>query len=393
MFGAYDSAEIGHVTSNRSPGVASTTVVSEAEFAAAREEISAWSGYAPTPLYHLASLAETLEMSDILYKDEGPRFGLGSFKALGGSYAGLRVLQRELSDRLNREVSPSEIREGKFASETASITLVAATDGNHGRSLAWGARCFGARCRIYIHQQVSEGRAQAMRDFGAEIVRIDGDYDQSVRLTRREAEDNGWFVVSDTSWAGYVQVPTDVMAGYGVIVDELADQQAQAPTHLLVQGGVGGLAGAMVARLRQRLGRFTRVVVVEPKLAACLYESGRTGVATAVEIEEETLMAGLSCGSPSDLAWKVLAGEVRDFLTVPEGLVGPTMRLAARPVGTDPAIVAGESAVCGLAGLIAAARQPALRDKLGIESESRILVIGSEGATDPEIYRRILAEE
>ena len=194
-----------------------STIVSEADFASAREEISAWSGYAPTPLHRLASLADTLGLGGILYKNEGSRFG--SFKALGGPYAALRVLQRALSERLNREVAPSEIRAGRLAAQASGITVVSATDGNHGRSAL--RRALPDLCPP---EGVSEGRAQTMRKSGAEVVRIDGDYDRSVCAARREAEDNGWFLVSDTSWEGYVRSPTDVMAGYGLIVDEVADQ-------------------------------------------------------------------------------------------------------------------------------------------------------------------------
>lgn len=392
MFEAFESAEIGHVSSSRRAGTASITVISNLDFSTAAAEIENWNGYAPTPLHHLTNLARTLGIRDILYKDEGPRFGLGSFKALGGAYAAMRVLQREISAHSGRSVELSEIREGKLAKEAAEITLVSATDGNHGRSLAWGAKSFGARCRIYIHRAVSDGRAQSIRDYGAEVIRVDGDYDESVGVARQEAEQNGWFVVSDTSWEGYTQPPIDVMAGYGVMVDEIAVQAAQMPTHLFVQGGVGGLAAALTARLRQKMARDIRVAVVEPELAACLYASGETGVATTVAIGEETVMAGLSCGEPSELAWQVLGEEVSDFLTIPDSLVGPTMRLAANPVASDPPIVAGESAICGLAGLIASVRQSELRDKLGLDENSRVLVIGSEGATDLEIYDRILAE-
>ncbi len=141
-----------------------------------------------------------LGVEAVFYKDEGPRFGLGSFKALGGSYAGMRILQRELSRVLDRDVDLREIRLGELAGEAARITLVSATDGNHGRSLAWGAKMFGARCRIYVHRDVSEGRVKAMRDLGATVIVVDGDYDDSVRVTRQDADANGWFVVSDTSW-------------------------------------------------------------------------------------------------------------------------------------------------------------------------------------------------
>ncbi len=390
MFEEFDAAELGYVVGPRVSGNAAQSILKKADFDAAIAEITGWDGYMPTPLHHLQALASELHIFDILYKDEGSRFGLRSFKALGGAYAGMRVLQRELSRRLGRDIQLDDIRDGSLRSEIGKITLTSATDGNHGRSLAWGAQTVGAPCRIYVHKEVSDARIRAMRDLGADVIVVDGDYDHSVHVTREVSEANGWLVVSDTSWDGYTQVPTDVMAGYGVMAEEACASLSIAPTHLFIQGGVGGLAASVTARLRQRMGDATRVVVVEPELAACLFVSGKTGEATNVPILAETLMAGLSCGEPSGVAWQILREEVGDFMTIPENLVGPTMRLLARPLGDDPAIEAGESAVCGLAALIAAARQPELRGKLGLDGNSRVLVIGSEGATDAELYAEIM---
>jgi diaminopropionate ammonia-lyase len=386
----FDTAIIGHVSNRIINGNSAYELLPDDIFSSATAEISAWKGYEWTPLYPLSSLATTLNIADIFYKDEGPRFGLGSFKALGGAYAGLRVLQRVLTKKLGHEVSALEIRNGVYAEEVADITLVSATDGNHGRSLAWGAQMFGAPCRIFIHKEVSKGREQAMSDLGADVVRVNGDYDESVRTTRTEAENNGWYIVSDTSWEGYTQAPTDVMAGYGVMTDEIVEQVPNPPTHLFIQGGVGGLAASVTARLRQKMGHAIRIVVVEPELASCLFASGKSGKATTVTIQEETLMAGLSCGEPSGVAWKILAEEVADFLTIPEKLVAPTMRLMAYPHGNDSSIKAGESAVCGLAALISACRQQSLRESLGLDENSRVLIIGSEGVTDAEIYAQLV---
>ena len=291
-----------------------------------------------------------------------------------------------------QEVSLSDIREGRYRGECEKITLVSATDGNHGRSLAWGCQQFGAPCRIYIHADVSEGRAQIMRDFGADVIRIKGDYDDSVALARSEAEKNGWFVVSDTSWPGYTAPPRDVMSGYGVLTRETCEALGQAPTHVFLQGGVGGMAASIAAALRQYWKEQSpRVVIVEPDRAACLIESARLGQATAVEIAEETIMAGLSCGEPSEIAWQILRDEASDFVTIPDSIVAPTVRLLARPTGVDVAIEAGESAVAGLAALIAISAQPRYADQIGLDQNSRVLLIGSEGVTDPEIFSAIMA--
>lgn len=393
MLDTFSSTELKHVTAVPASGEASEKVVTREDFALAVAEIKTWEGYAETPLYELRDLSKALNVGGVFYKDEGPRFGLGSFKALGGSYAGLRVIQRELTRRLGKIVSTNDIRMGTYADEVAEITLVSATDGNHGRSLSWAAKRFGAPCRIYIHSEVSEGRAQAMRDLGAEVIRVEGDYDASVDAARRDAEDNGRFVVSDTSWEGYTQSPIDVMAGYGVMTREIFDQIDAAPTHVFIQCGCGGLAAGVAASFRQLWeDSAPRIVIVEPELAPCLFETARAGKITKFEVLEETIMAGLSVGKPSGIAWQVLSEEARDYLTIPESLVAPAMRLAAGPLGDDPAIVAGESAIAGLAALVAAAQQTSSREALGLTAESRVLLIGSESATDPEIYKSIMAD-
>ena len=394
MTGLLPDLPMQHAAFTPQPGDAVERVLSRADFDAAEAEITAWDGYAPTPLVSLDAIAEQNGVAKVYYKDEGPRFGLGSFKALGGSYAALRVLAREISKRRGENITPADIRSGAFAAECAQITLVSATDGNHGRSLAWGCQRFGAPCRIYIHAEVSEGRADAMRGLGADVVRIDGDYDASVNLAREEAEANGWFVVSDTSWPGYSEPPRDVMAGYGVMTREICRELEKPPTHVVLQGGVGGLAAGVIAALVQHWGDVApRVVIVEPDRAACLFASAKAGQATTVEIAEETIMAGLSCGEPSEMAWQIISETARDFLAMPDQFVAPTVRLLARPIGQDLAVEAGESAVAGLAAVIAARSDDALSKALDLGPASRVLLIGSEGVTDQEIFDRIMSGE
>ncbi len=388
----FPAADLGYIEARRASGDAAHRVITREAFADARAEISAWAGYAPTPLISLSALAAEIGVGRLDYKHEGPRFGLGSFKALGGAYAAQRVLQQQISAETGETVSLESIRNGEHQDACAKITLVSATDGNHGRSLAWGCERFGAPCNIYIHAEVSEGRAEAMRRYGANVIRIEGDYDESVRLAKSEAEANGWFVVSDTSWPGYSQPPLDVMSGYGVMTQEACEALAEPPTHVFLQGGVGGMAAGIAAALRQHYGDASpRVVIVEPELAACLFESAKTGSATSVSIETETIMAGLSCGEPSPLAWEILAEEASDFMTIPDPTVAPTVRLLARPLDGDPALDAGESAVAGLAAVIAARQNDALSAQLGLDADARVLLFGSEGVTDPEIFEKIMA--
>ena len=394
MSNVFENAILGHVSGKPFSHKAVQEWLPTEDFVTAIEEITQWEGYTATPLFNLQELAASLALDKLMYKDEGLRFGLGSFKALGGSYAALRVLQRQISNLLDRKVSLRDIRLGKYSKEAAEITMVSATDGNHGRSLAWGCQRFGVPCKIYIHAKVSEERASAMRNFGAEVIRINGTYDDSVEFARIEADKNKWIVVSDTSWPGYFETPRDVMLGYGVLTSEINEKLTRAPTHIFLQSACGGFAASVASALRHFWGDQTpRVVIVESELAACLFECAKANKLTSVRIKEETIMAGLSCGEPSDMAWEVLSEEASDFITIPDNIVPPTVRLLACPEGNDPVIKAGESAVAGLAVLVCASKQPGLREKLGLDKNSRVLLIGTEGVTDAEIFARIMEGE
>ncbi len=379
---------------SRPYGEAAEAVLDGAEIATAQREIATWPGYAESPLEQLPGLAAAGGVGQIYYKDESGRFGLGSFKALGGAYAVYRLLARLVADRPGGvAVASAELAAGAHRDITSTATVCCATDGNHGRSVAWGARTFGCRSVIYIHQTVSEGRRAAIAGFGAEVVRTAGTYDDSVRQAAADAAARGWYVVSDTSYAGYSDRPREVMRGYTLIAAEAIRQlpAGELPTHLFLQGGVGGLAAAVLAQFWLRFGSDRpRFVVVEPEAAACLYASARAGQPTAIEGELDTMMAGLSCGEVSLLAWQVLAQGADDFMTVPDRAAVAVMRLLANGVGGDPPLVAGESAVAGLAGARAAARDPKLAAALDLGPESRILVFGTEGDTDPDLYRSIV---
>ena len=396
-FTAFEQASIAHqhnglaVTGSAYPA-ALAEILGAQDGARARQVIESWPGYRATPLRRLSGFAQQLGLAAVFYKDEGSRFGLGSFKALGGAYAVLRLLSTELQKQTGASVSDTDIASGATAEAARSITVVTATDGNHGRSVAWGAQQFGCGCKIYMHAGVSPGRAQAVEALGAEVVWVEGNYDDSVRQAAADAAANGWFIVSDTSYEGYMDLPRQVMAGYTVMTGEVLDQlpDGPPPSHVFLQGGVGGLAGAVASHLWQAYGeQRPRIVIVEPDRAACLYQSARQGEPVIVAVEEETIMAGLSCGEVSLLGWEILRSAADDFLCIPDELVAPVMRALAEG-GADEAVVAGESAVAGLAGLIAARRSAALSEALGLDESSRVLLFGTEGATDPEIYREIV---
>ncbi len=354
--------------------------------------IRTWPGYAVTRLCPLPALAQAAGVASIHYKDEGSRFGLGSFKGLGGAYAVAQALSRELAQRLGRPVTANDLLyDATVRQHSADITVTCATDGNHGRSVAWGAQMLGCRCVIYIHATVSVGRRDAIARYGAQVVRTTGNYDDSVQEAERDARAKGWFVISDTSYPGYMDVPRDVMQGYQVMVQEAVQALPQWPTHVFVQAGVGGFAAAVCAYFWERDAAERPVfVVVEPDRADCLMQSARAGEVVAVKGELDTLMAGLACGEVSLLAWDILATGANAFCTIPDAAAVHTMRLLASPMAGDPAIVAGESAVAGLAAALLCAQDARARETLGLGSDSRVLLFGSEGDTDPDLYRQLV---
>jgi diaminopropionate ammonia-lyase len=368
-------------------------ILSDAGFADAEHEISRWPGYAPTELYALPGLAERLSVGGLWYKDESTRFGLKSFKALGGAYAVFRLIQKAIAARHDGHLaSPDEILSGRYRDIVSALTVTCATDGNHGRSVAWGAQLFGCRCVIYIHATVSEGRRAAIAHYGAEVVRVPGNYDDSVRHAAAEAERNGWTVVSDTTYEGYREIPIDVMHGYGVMSREMIRQLADdPPTHVIVQAGVGALAASVCAAFWMAWGERRPIfVIVEPENAACFFQSGQAGHPVAVHGDLDTVMAGLACGEVSPVAWEILREGANFYATVADRFALEGMKVFARPVGGDPAIVSGETGTTGLALLMASVDQPTPRAALGLDARSRVLLIGSEGDTDPTIYREVV---
>ncbi|TNF88699.1 MAG: diaminopropionate ammonia-lyase [Gammaproteobacteria bacterium] len=354
----------------------------------AYDEISCWPGYAPTPLYQLDAIASEIGVAGIVYKDESQRFHLKSFKALGGAFAVARQLQQRILAETGETASIEDLLGKKHDAVVKNIVISCGTDGNHGRSVAWGCQMFGCDCVIYIHRDVSAGRKQAMEEFGANVIRVDGNYDDSVKQADMDASSHGRIIVSDTSYPGYMDIPRDVAIGYTVMLLEAVEQmQGAVPSHVFIQAGVGGLAASVCAYFWELWGdRRPRFIVVEPEQANCLQQSAASGKPVAVEGELETLMAGLSCGEVSLLAWEILEHGADDFVTLSEDAVAPCMRLLAN---NDPVIEAGESAVAGLAAAIVARENPDMALQLGLDESSLVFVIGTEGATDPELYRQL----
>ncbi|SKA27683.1 diaminopropionate ammonia-lyase [Enhydrobacter aerosaccus] len=314
-----------------------------------------------TPLVPLPALADRLGVAELRIKDESQRFGFGAFKALGGVFA------------VHEFVATHKDR------APADIVFTTASSGNHGRSVAMGAQLVGARCVIFLPKFTSSEKEAAIRARGAEVIRIDGDYDTAVAECRRQAEQKGWTIISDTSWEGYETVPRDVMRGYTVLADEIAHQWPQAPTHVLVQAGVGGLAAAVIGYLWAVLPQRPVFIVVEPKSADCWFQSNLAGKAMLASGDAETVMGGLACREISPLTWPVIGLGADWFMTIEEDEVMPARRQYAHPLGQDPAIASGPSGCAGMAGLLRLCANDDARRAVGLDKTARVLLINSEG--------------
>ena len=346
-------------------------LLDSAAMQAAADEIGSWTGYAPTPLHDLPEIAEHLGVARVVFKDESPRFGLGSFKALGGAYAVAKLV---------RDIEAS-------GGSATDLTVATATDGNHGRSVSWGAARAGCTAKIYIHAHVSKAREDAMAAFGADVIRVNGNYEASLAACKEDAAAHGWQIVSDTSWQGYLDVPRMIMAGYTVMAREALDQLGgDAPTHAMLPVGVGGLAAGVIAPLWQSAGAsLGKMISIESHMSACMRDSLVAGKPTPTDITEETLMAGLSCGEVSVLAWDILKPTISHCITIGDDAVAPLMRWFHH---RTPSLEAGECSTSGLAACLQAKADPAAWAALGFGPDSVILLVGTEGATDPDFYRQ-----
>ena len=372
------------------------SILSVAKAAESKRWLMKWSGIKPnpTPLYQLGVLAESLGVAQILLKDESVRSDLGSFKALGAPIALIRLIQRLWPDA---RMDAQRLFAGAHSSLLRDFTVISATDGNHGKGLAAAARSVGCRCVIVLHANVRAEREEAIAAFGAEIVRVEGNYDESVAAAARLAKANGWHVVSDTSYEGYEEIPRDVMQGYGTIAAEVVEcvkaRAAPSITHVFLQGGVGGLAAAIASYFWEVYeDERPAVIIVEPRQADCLYQSAVQGTAARASGSVDSVMAGLACGETSPLAWRFLEASSDFFMTVEDEDAVQAMQVLAQGNAADPPIVSGESGAAGLAGLIRLMQDPALSHQTGLTRDSTVLLISTEGATAPEAYRELVGE-
>ena len=343
-------------------------VLSKNEMNDAFNMISRWEGYSPTPLENLNHLSSELQLKNIFYKDESKRFNLKSFKALGGAYAVEKVSQNK-----------------------KNITVSTATAGNHGRSVAWGAKRLGLKCKIFISEFVSESRAEAMRGFGAEVFRVKGNYDNSLQECIKQSKLNGWQIVQDVAWKGYEIVPKLTMAGYSVMMKEISDQLKENKiTHIFLQAGVGGMAAAMIAGCARYLNNIPNIIIVEPESADCVLKAVQNNTIVKINIEKESLMGGMSCGEVSLIPWKIINTNSKYCITVPDDKIADTIKSLANCSFSNKKLVGGECATPGIISLIASCNNSKLKDKLNLNKDSQVLLLGCEGDVDEELYNKLL---
>jgi len=332
------------------------------------KSISSWEGYSPTPLIDLNKLNDELGFKNIYYKDEDKRFNLKSFKALGGAFA-----------------------VNKIADEKGDITVATATAGNHGRSVAWGAQRLGLKCKIFISEFVSETRAETMKNLNADVIRVKGNYDASLKECIKQSNQNNWEIVQDVSWDGYKAVPKLIMAGYTIMIKEILDQiNNDKITHVFLQAGVGGMAAAMIAGFAKFTDNIPKFIIVEPENANCVFKSIENNQPTTVNIVKETIMGGMSCGDVSTVAWEILKNSTNNCLTISDDAISTTIAMLSEAKLSDEKIIAGECAVPGIIALIGLSKNKEYLNKLNINSNSKILLFGCEGLTDAEMYKKLL---
>ena len=330
--------------------------------------ISRWDNYSPTPLIYLNKLSRILKLNKIFYKDESKRFHLKSFKALGGAYAVEKVTKG------NKE-----------------MVISTATAGNHGRSVAWGSKKLGLKCKIFISEYVSESRAEVMRSFGADVIRVKGNYENSLNECIKQTNQNNWQIVQDVAWHDYKLVPKLTMAGYSVMMKEISEQtNNQQISHVILQAGVGGMAAAMVAGIARYLNNIPKVIIVEPESAACVLESIKTGKIEKISIEKESLMGGMSCGEVSLVPWQILKNSVNYCVTVSDDYISKTVKFLANSEFSDEKIIGGECSTPGIISLVGLYNNDEIKKKINLNEDSKVLLFGCEGDADEELYQRLL---
>lgn len=377
-------------------------IMSYENVAAARSFHESFPQYTKTPLAVLDALAGSYGLKGVYVKDESRRFGLNAFKVLGGSYAMARCLAK-LTGRAAESLTYDVLTSPEFRRQTGELTFFSATDGNHGRGVAWSARMLKQKAVIMMPKGTQHSRFENIRKEGASVTIEDLNYDDCVRKAAKKSKETpGGVLIQDTAWDGYEEIPAWIMQGYGTMAAE-ADEQFLAaagapPTHVFVQAGVGSLAAAVTGYFADKYGsKAPRFIVVESDQADCIYRTAlaNDGVMHTVGGAMRTMMAGLACGEPSTTAWRILKAKASVFASVPDAAAAVGMRLLGAPLPGDPRIISGESgaAPAGLLHLMMREKYlEQLRRELNINNDSRILLFSTEGATDPDNYRSVVWE-
>lgn len=359
----------------------------------AREFHSQIEGYQPTPLVSLPHLAKLLGVKAILVKDESKRFGLNAFKVLGGSYA----LGRQLAKHLGIDIS--EINLKTVASKLDEpLIFTTATAGNHGTGVAWAAREMGQKAVVYMPKGSSQASVNRIKGLGAECIVTEVNYDDTVRMANQTAQDKGWMLVQDTAWEGYEEIPTWISQGYMTMADEAIEQaqalEFNAPTHVLLQAGVGAMAGGVLGYLADKLGPNTfETIIAEPSAADCIFRSGEKGKMVNVTGELNSIMAGLACGEPNPITWPILRNCSNHFASVDDSTSATGMRVLGNPLAGDTPIISGESGAITLGLLYTLCREgadQATRDELGLNEDATIMLFSTEGDTNQPRYRDVV---
>ena len=344
-------------------------IVSSKILKKAYKVVSSWKGYKPTPLISLTKLNNNLNLNNIFYKDESKRFHLKSFKALGGAFAVEQI-----------------------ASKQKNIIISSATAGNHGRSVAWGAQRLGLNCKIFVSEYVSNSRVKEIKKFGAEVVRVKGNYEKSLNECKKLSKKNNWTIVQDVSTQNYKLIPALTMAGYSIMIKEISKQTNQYITHIFLQAGVGGMAAGVVAGVAKYFKRIPKIIIVEPDRADCVLKSIKNNKMTKIRIKKESIMGGMSCNEMSLLPWLILKKTANYCISINDTKVAKMIALLADKKLSNKSIIGGECSAPGIISLICACNEPKSKKALNLNEKSNVLLIGCEGNADTKLYKQLLSK-
>ena len=345
--------------------------------------------YAYTPLVSLKELSSYLNVKNIYVKDESYRFNLNAFKALGGSYSIGKVLANILKKDIS-EISYDDLISDECKEKIGDVTFITATDGNHGRGVAWVAHVLNQKSIVYLPKGSAQERLENILKLGADASITNMNYDDTVRYAKKIADENGYVFIQDTTCEGYEEIPLWIMQGYTTMGIEIINQISEVPTHIFLQAGVGAMSGAMTAFFRD-LYPNSKIVIVEPNKADCIYQSALAGEMKFVGGDLDTIMAGLACGEPCSIGWEVLKNEANAYMSVDDHLAAKGMRVLSSPLGNDKRIVSGESGAAPLGVVVEILQKDSkIKNELEMNEESIILCISTEGDTDKENYRKIV---